>query len=224
MKKTFIGATMLSLIFLGISSTVIATESDYTVIDPYKDIPVIDDKTSVGVQVTDTDPASISFEVPLFITAAIMDGQASLLVPDNYAIKNTTTNYSSQGGEIAVTQVQISRIDGSSDWTLVTDTPTQDGQMQVTIGGITMREPTQDLTYLDLTDSIFYDKNAQQFAKIQYNQVVDIPIVANVLPKIRLRALSAVAQFRIHYTISLLDLNGDPIGVGVFYEGDTPWD
>lgn len=200
-------------------------EDEHTVIDPYRGIPVVPGETSVGLQVTETLPSQLSFEVPLYITAAVVDGQSEVIVPDNYGIKNNTINSNSDEIEIAVTKVLLTAFSTKDYWTLTNYEPTLENEMQITLGGIPLIDPTEDGVLMDLTDSMFYDKETEKFNPIPYGVEWNIPIVANVLNTFRLSEnQKAVAQFKVEYSVSLLDTNGEPIGVDIFYEGDTPWD
>lgn len=200
---------------------------DYEVIDPYRGIPIIDGQTSVGVQVTETLPSSLSFEVPLYITAAVVDGQTEVIVPDNYWIKNTTINSNSKEVDIAVTQVTLTSHSTKDYWSITPDTPILENEIQINIAGISLREPTKEGVLMDLRKSVFYDDSTEKFVPIPYGEMIKLKIEANVLDTFRLNDIEstvAAAQFRINYTVSLLDTSGEPIGVGAFYEGSTPWD
>lgn len=227
-KQLRIGIIIAALLCSNIVSyatELLEDNEEHTVIDPYRDIPLVPGETSVGLQVTETLPNAISFEVPLYITAAIIDGKSDVVVPDNYGIKNTTINSNSKEIVIAVTKVMLKAHPTMGEWTLTGKTPSTDDELQINLGGIPLIDATEDGVLMDLTNSIFYNKDTEQFIPIPYGEELNIPIVANVLDTFRISEnQKAVAQFKIYYSVSVLDTNGEPIGLDIFYEGDTPWD
>lgn len=190
-------------------------------VDPYEKIPYVEGETSLGLQVVDSLPESLSFEVPLYVTTAAIDMESEVLAPKNYYIKNTSVNHMSEGVDIAVIKVTTTAHDTKNYWNFVQGAVEEVNDMAFTIGNMPIVVDDTQEVELDLTDSVFYNKGTGKFTKIAYNEMIIIPIAANVKATLRseLENTSAVAQFSIKYTVSLLDENDDP--VGVYYEGPT---
>lgn len=185
-------------------------------------------KTMVGVQTADLDPASLSFTVPLYLTVAATEdstGSPRVIVPDGYLLRNTTGSVpDGTYPEIAVSGLQVHSVPGGS-WSLAAD-PAADKEISLTIGGL----PLPDLARggasvaADLTaaESEFYDPTAGTLKPILGGPAApgkNLPVAGALWDGFTPGEEQAAAQFRITYTVSLLDEGGQP--VGVHYEGPT---
>lgn len=188
-------------------------------------------KTEVNLGVTEETKASVSYEVPLYCTLAVVEGKdgTKVVTPseDRYYIKDTGNN---QGKKLAVTGLTVSsigttpgeiKVTGAGTWNLTTAAGTETAKeteklMQLSVGGVELKSinpGTWDVTTLDLkeNENVFYDKTANRY-KTMKNKI-KIPIKATVSKQYKVQKATtspiAVAQFRLHYTVSVLDENGE---------------
>lgn len=191
------------------------------VIDPYEKIPYVDNETSLGVQVVDYIPHEIlAFEVPLYVTCAVVDLESDVIVPTEYSIHNLS-QMGDEAIDIAVTKLTVTTRDTKTYWEFIDTEIKSENQINLSIGGVPVLLSEGESKDLDLTESIFYNKNDSKFTIIEPNQTLEIPLVGVVMTTIRddIDDATAVAQFTVKYTISMLDQDGDP--VGIYYEGPT---
>lgn len=195
-----------------------------TVVDPYANIPMVDGETSVGLQVVENSTGeTLSFEVPLYITSAIVDTEEEVLVPNNYGITNLSVDNYGKGVDMAVVAIETTAHATTGYWEFIDGVAVDDNQMYFTVGGIPITVEYDETIMLDLTDSIFYDSSTEKFQVIEYQEYLNIPILGKVKAALRTSEngeQKAVAQFSLKYTVSLLDGNQNP--VGVLYEGSYP--
>lgn len=194
-----------------------------TTVDPYSKIPHVEGETSVGLQVVEDVPAeTLAFEVPLYITTAVVDLEEEVLVPDNYGITNLSVGRSGYGVDMAVVGLTVTAKSTNDYWSYTDGTLLDNDEMHLQVGGISITVNPDEILELDLTDSVFYDKETKKFRVINYNEYLQIPIVGKVLAGVRTESgdSKAVAQFTLKYTVSLLDESKDP--VGLLYEGAYP--
>lgn len=189
-----------------------------SVIDPYSEIPLIDGETSVGLQVIDPLP-QLAFEVPLYVTMAVTDTNSNVVVPNNYGITNLSTGNDGSGLDVAVVRMNVTPRSTQSYWNFITGDVGNENDMELTIGGTPVVFETGESSYLDLTNSVFYDSNVGKYIAIGFEEQIMAPVVGLVQPAVR-TVKQAVAQFSIRYTVSQLDNSGNP--VGAFYEGAYP--
>ena len=188
-------------------------------------------KTEVNLGVTEETKASVSYEVPLYCTLAVVDGKdgTKVVTPseDRYYIKDTGKN---QEKKLAVTGLTVSsigatpgeiKVTGTGTWNLTTAAGTEaagsaEKLMQLSVGGVELKSinpGTWDVTTLDLkeNENVFYDKTANKYRTI--TDKINIPIKATVSKQYKVQKATtspiAVAQFRLHYTVSVLDQNGE---------------
>ncbi|MGO5116315.1 hypothetical protein ACTQ33_15115 [Candidatus Avoscillospira sp. LCP25S3_F1] len=183
-------------------------------------------QTAVGVQVTGANVDVLSYEVPLYVTLAVVDhgGQTEVICPDAdaYYIENTSpTRPDGQETAVAVTEVTVSTVPGGT-WDLVEGTPDAAGELALTIGGLALPAveagtgTSFTVEIAQSADSVFYADTA--YVELTgSNRQLSLPIAGEAV------ALDAeskpAAQFKLRYTVSLLDADGDPIGV--FVENPT---
>lgn len=180
-----------------------------------------DGKTTVNVGVTEETNSSVSYEVPLYCTLAVVDrGKGTEVVTPSkgrYYIKDTGEN---QGKKLAVTGLAVSTVD-KGDWQLATSQEIQNANtteklIKLSVGGVELKQVVLNspskLTTLDLREknNSFYKDNQYQLI----TNKLDIDIVAEVNKKYDVTATQkketpATAQFRLYYTVSVLDENGD---------------
>lgn len=178
---------------------------------------------------TEQNPMNVSFEIPLYVTMAVVSGNTSVFMPSNYSIKNTSAKYSEGSGisaySIAVVGISFTKLEGAMYGTVET-VGTDYREMIFSIGGVVMPAidrysgPVTMNANMKANDSVFYSDN-------QYNA---IPATGDVELSIPLKAtLSAipsldgnntpVAQFKVCYTVSALNHDGDALGS--VYAGDN---
>lgn len=185
------------------------------VLDPYEKIPYVEGETSLGVQVVDSIPSEIlQFEVPLYVTMAVIDTKESVLTPSDYGI----TNLSGMDTDIAVIWVEATARSTKDYWDFVgtEDDINDDNQMALNVGGMPIELVDGETVKLDLIDSVFYNKDEKKFIPIKVDEKRVMNLEGRVKSAVRTNK-PAVAQFSLKYTVSQLDESGDP--VGVYYEG-----
>lgn len=186
-------------------------------------------KTTVGVQTADLPPDNLSFTVPLYLTVAAIPspGGGQIIAPDGYALRNTTAKLPNGSyPDIAVTGLEVSGVAGGT-WSL-SATPTQAKEVSLTIGGVTLPEvsaASQTPAAADLTagDNSFYDPAGKgSFRSVPGGpdaEALPLPVSGVLSSAFSADPARAAAQFRVTYTVSLLDGAGMP--VGAYYGGPT---
>lgn len=187
-------------------------------------------KTTVGVQTVDMAPSSLSYTVPLYLTVAAAAGlpgsPPKVVTPEGYSLKNTTDSI--QDGTypgIVVSKVEVQGIaDGT--WSL-RSAPASGQEISLSVGGLTL--PDVDAgnvqfkeAAITANDNSFYDTATKKFLKIPGGPDAEALVlpVAGTLPDTFVPTdVKAAAQFRIKYTVSLLDSAGDPVGIS--YDGPS---
>lgn len=172
--------------------------------------------TIISIFNTTVDPTNVSFEVPLYVTMAAVTNKADVVVPDNYGIKNTSTEEVPNG--IAVTAMSFSKLEGSTFETVATNSVNANNQIYLTIGNVVM--PAMDApgtkavdlkTGADMGESAFYNTGTSKFTKIDSGETLALPLKGVVQSAERTDG-DTVAQFKVTYVVSALDAAGDPIG------------
>lgn len=176
-------------------------------------------QTAVGVQVTGANLDVLSYEVPLYVTLAVVEdgGQTKVICPDAdaYYIENTSPNRpDGQETAMAVTEVTLSSVTGGT-WSLV-ETPGGAGEISLSVGGLTLPElaagagTSSTLETAKAGESAFYTDGA--YVQLMGDQRrLPLPITGQAVAMGT--ESKPAAQFRLSYTVSLLDTNGAPIGV-----------
>lgn len=189
-------------------------------------------KTAVGVQTVDMDPGNLSFTVPLYLTvAAVSDagGIPRVVVPDGYLLRNTTgsTPEGNYPG-IVVTKMDVQGVAGGT-WSLKAD-PSAGKEIRLSIGGLVLPDlnggnGTTKSVETNVADNIFYDAGTGKYRPIPGGpgaEALNLPIAGSLWPGFVPGEERAAAQFRIQYTVSLLDGQGAPVGIS--YEGPAKED
>ena len=210
------------LLVLGASATAFAVPN------PGPDEKAANGDTTFGVMETNTNPGTVSFEVPLYVTMAAVAGQDTVQMPtDAYKITNTSkaANGTDPGYSIGVVGLSFETVAGGTWGTTLTATPTgATKEMNLTIGGVQMpalaanghAQPTVDITSVDNT---FYDHANSKPKPISADP--NTPAVGNslVIPLVGKISTTAVAadaaaapQFKVKYTISAIGGGGGAIG------------
>lgn len=194
-------------------------------------------KTLVGVQTADVDSSSLSYSVPLYVTLAVTNqkGTAAVLAPDDYRMFNSSLTPDNKPAPIGVTGIDVEGLKGRT-WKLTPNphkaAPDQPSEISLTLGGVPLPELAVDATKtvsvnITADTNAFYTKGTETVPGT-YKRIASkddggtsIPIVGNLAPGFTIdNDVSAVPQFRIHYTVSLLNKADKPIGD--FYEGPEP--
>lgn len=180
-------------------------------------------KTTVGVRTVNISPASLSVTVPLYLTVAAItddDGSSRIVVPDGYLMRNTTGsdpygNYP----EIAVTAVKVQGVKGGT-WSLKNN-PGSGKEIGLSLGGLNLPEVpagSGKAVPADITapGNSFYDSGKKAFRPIPGGPSQEgllLPVIGRLGAGFTAGEEKAAAQFRISYTVSLLDKYGQPVGV-----------
>ena len=186
-------------------------------------------ETLVGVQVTRQDPQKLTFEVPLYMTVAVVNGagdtDATVVCPTAYAIKSTTVSADGTEADIAVTGMAVKGAAGGS-WSLAQGTPTGPNSIGLSIGGVRLPDVAKgdgEVKPVDLkaAGSLFYTTGTQKYTPIPNDNIgLTLPIQGFLPAGTKVTADKApTPQFRCIYTVSLLDKIGAPIGV--LYDGPS---
>lgn len=168
--------------------------------------------TVISIYKTEVDPTNVSFEVPLYVTMAVVDKKAQVVVPDNYGIKNTSKTEDVTHG-IAVTAMSFTKLEGSTFKTVETSAVDADDEIYLTIGGVAM--PAMNAAGTSAVDiktagSAFYSEGGK-FTEIDAGYTLPLPLAGTVTESERSNS-AAVAQFKVTYVVSALDEHGNPIG------------
>lgn len=192
-------------------------------------VPTQEGKTAVGVQTVDVAPTSLSYTVPLYLTvaaAADMSGGSRLVVPEGYSLRNTTGS-APDGSypDIVVTDVEVRGIPGGT-WSLRAQ-PASGKELSLSVGDLVLPDVNAGNTKPQQADlkgssNSFYDSVNGAYRQIPggpESAAVPLPIDGALAPGFTPGDAKAAAQFRIKYTVSLLDRNGNPVGIS--YEGPS---
>lgn len=184
------------------------------------------------------DPSNISFEVPLYVTMAVIDGETDVITPSNYSITNTSSKFAEgdvddddyfPGYTIGVVGMEFSILGGAKYSTVASGAGTATTDMELSIGGLympTLTAGTNDVTaQVDVTSasSPFYSTSNSEYVGLTPSgttATIDLTIGAKLAKAAELTAIAgAAAQFKIKYTISALSDDNQPIGS--VYAGDN---
>lgn len=193
---------------------------------PAFSVKAADGKTEVNLGVTEVTDSSVSYEVPLYCTLAVVDrgNKKEVLTPTNYYIKDTNKN---KEKKLAVTGLAVSTVQYGT-WNLKTREEIEnqnatDKLINLSVGGVDLKEvdinDEKKLTTLDLqaNENSFYNKNENKYKII--GKKFPIPITAQVSQKYQITSSQpTTAQFRLYYTVSVLDNLGNVKGTWS-YEG-----
>lgn len=228
---SFLGAALAAALALPLSALTYgpAAPDGFPDVDP--------GKTLVGVQTADVDSSSLSYSVPLYVTLAVTNqkGTATVLTPDDYRMFNGSLTPDNKPAPIGVTAIDVEGIKGRT-WKLTSNPqlakPGQPNEISLTLGGVPLPELAADATKavsanITAENNVFYTKGATtELGKYQHIAGKDdggtsIPIVGKLAPGFTIdQDVPTVPQFRLHYTVSLLNGAGKPIGA--FYDGPDP--
>lgn len=187
-------------------------------------------KTAVGVQTVDVNPENLSFTVPLYLTvAAVSDstGTPRVVVPDGYLLRNTTGS-APDGSfpDIVVTKMEVQGVTGGT-WSLKA-APGAGKDIRLSIGGLVLPDiKAGNITPIPVetntTNNSFYDTGTGKYRPIPGGEgTLTLPIAGSLASGFVPGEKRASAQFRIRYTVSLLDGKGVPVGIS--YEGPSKQD
>lgn len=183
--------------------------------------------TTFGIFETDKHPQQISFEVPLYVVVAAVEGSSQVLAPasGSYCIANTT----GADSNIGVLGMYIEKVPGAT-WNTVEGTPTTSKEILLSIGDYVMPALSADLEkktvaiYNDQKDTKFTKKEKQQeqivYQAIKPGEKIVLDIAGTVTKETRRANNAAAAQFKVSYFVSALDENNLPLGN--VYVGNDP--
>lgn len=189
-------------------------------------------KTTVRLGVATEAPKNVSFEVPLYYTAAIVandKGETTrankVVYPTGYHITNTSLDQK----KLVVAKVEVSSVPGAT-WDLVealdgTETA-KTKKMAVSIGSLQLPAVTKESTTpvaanMKAQTSVFYKKNDQATGGTYQvlgdrdgSGRMDLDVVFTIPPLYAPQGDSAtIAQFKVVYSLTTLDENGKPLGL-----------
>ena len=193
---------------------------------PAFSVKAADGKTEVNLGVTEVTDSSVSYEVPLYCTLAVVDrgDKKEVLTPTNYYIKDTGKN---NGKQLAVTGLAVSTVQYGT-WNLKTreeigNQNATDKRINLSVGGVDLKEVDlaneKKLTTLDLqaNENSFYNYKDKKYQIIE--KKLPIPITGKVSQSYQITSSQpTTAQFRLYYTVSVLDDLGNVKGTWS-YEG-----
>lgn len=200
-------------------------------------------KTKVNLGVTEVKNSTVSYEVPLYCTLAIVEekDKNTVFTPSNYDIKNTAKD---KDKKLAVTGLAVSSVDGGA-WNLGTETEIDNLTeadsdkkiMNLVVGGVELKTlgtighsvklgelgnsdklAIMDLTANDNAFCKFNNTNKTFVYSVIGEGLSNISLSGKVSKYYKVATKRATAQFRLYYTVSVLNDNGDVIG-GWSYEG-----
>lgn len=183
--------------------------------------------TTFGIFETDKHPQQISFEVPLYVVVAAVEGSSQVLAPasGSYCIANTT----GADSNIGVLGMYIEKVPGAT-WNTVEGTPMTSKEILLSIGDYVMPALSADLEkktvaiYNDQKDTKFTKKEKQQeqivYQAIKPGEKIVLDIAGTVTKETRRANNAAAAQFKVTYFMSALDENNLPLGN--VYVGNDP--
>ena len=172
-----------------------------------------DGGTTFGIIQTTTTPANVSYELPLYVTMAVVSNQGEAVMPTSgYKIKNLAA---AGGYGIKVTNMTVEKLAGSTFDLVASGNLVAATDIYLKVGGAelpvlnTAAQPTDvTLTGSDL-----------ETATIAPQAEFPSPLEGKVLSTVR-TAADAAAQFKIVYTVSAVDTDGTVLGGGT-YVGDS---
>lgn len=196
---------------------------------PADNNPKGDQHTTIGIMEAAEKVGQASFEVPLYVTTAAIKGQAELMCPEGYDIKNTAKDPDAH--DIGVLSVTVQKI---GTWDIVA-TPAKNTDVKLVIGDLVLPEVNntkKSNTVTFLADdyaggkNAFYDQDAGKLVAIKKGETLAqagnqiAPGDANykgleitgTVQAVERTNKKATAQFKVTYVVSALDDNGVPIG------------
>ena len=188
--------------------------------------------TTIGIAETKVAPGTqVSADIPLYLVVAAVDQKDAIEKPDNYEIKNGTENLS-----IGVTKMQIENLgnytgaDGDG-WGIVDNsqgTATLDNNRQIALKLGTLWMPETIAKAANEKVDVAITAGSTFRAADQGDKTIYVPIKKdkpmNIAVEGKVLATSrenkkATSQFKVTYTISPLDANGEVFTAA--YAGDN---
>lgn len=217
-KRLKVG-TLAAALTLSLSATALASPGTGGPGASPEEIKANSDTTISILESTEKNP-NISYTVPLYMTLAVVSNDATVKVPTNYGITNTTAAATGETNppKIGVTNMSFQKLDTSIFNTVgkATDVGTSDKKnIFLTIGG-------EDMPATGMANELhsFVPKGtvlAISGKPKPLSGYTNLAITGQVAPVTRTNS-KTTAQFRIKYTVSLLDTSGNPLGA--VYAGD----
>lgn len=176
--------------------------------------------TTISIFSTASSQANMSYTVPLYVTMAIANQDAVVKVPTNYGITNTTKNDDAgKQPNIAVTNMSFEKIKADGFNTVAAD-PADANGILLKIGHETMPALSAKglQTMVPSGDILVTGGKPTPIGALETNKgYLDLPIQGTVQKTTRTDSATA-AQFRLKYTVSLINDKGEALGA--VYAGD----
>lgn len=177
--------------------------------------------TTISILTTKSTQPNISYTVPLYVTLAVVNKDAAVKAPNNYTITNTTPDDTTTHTKpkIGVTNMSFEKLkeDGFKTVTNAAAVGTTDlNNIYLEIGGIAM----PDLAAKGIKPVTMGNNNTLVTAEgkpVGLTDPVTLGITGTVANVERTEGATA-AQFRLKYTVSLLNAAGNALGA--VYAGD----
>lgn len=182
--------------------------------------------TTVSILQSSVKNPNISYTVPLYVTMAVIANDSNVKTPDNYIISNTTEPETpgdpSSRPPIGVTNMSIEKLSSATYSTVDNAAVVEAGDATsifLQIGG-------EDMPATAEADKVYaVNLKGTTLTTMKESTRVPAPIASqkklDITGKVKSMARTdtkAAAQFRIKYTVSLLDASGQALGA--VYAGD----
>lgn len=177
--------------------------------------------TTISIFESSVKNPNISYTVPLYVTLAVVNGQTDVKTPTNYAITNTTSaddpaHADTTTPKIGVTNMSLERLSATAFKTVETAPATDKKEIMLTIGGETMPAVSDvNIVHSFTPKSSTFFKDGKTVGLLG---TVALPITGTVAMANDRTETATAAQFRVKYTVSLLDGAGQALGA--VYAGD----
>lgn len=179
--------------------------------------PTGDQHTTFGIMEATRNPENVQFEVPLYVTMAVVSNDGNARTPQGYNIRNTAAV---GGYSIGVTSMSIEAL---GTWSTVATAAEVDSatKIMLSIGGCTMPAASNGTGARQVTLAGDFG-TAGALTSIAPQASLStaangMAIAGTVQAAVRTDQ-KAAAQFRIRYTVAALNDAGEPLGA--VYVGD----
>lgn len=176
--------------------------------------------TTISILTTKSTQPNISYTVPLYVTMAVVNQDDVVKVPTNYKITNTTPLDNGVQPSVGVTNMSFEKLNDTGFKTVdaAADLGADANNIYLTIGGAKMPKlSAKGIKPVPLTGSVFVNDNNKPRPLGEADLNKDLTITGKVVKTDRDDG-ATTAQFRLKYTVSLLNATGDALGA--VYAGD----
>lgn len=177
--------------------------------------------TVISIFQSEQNAGNISYTVPLYVTMAVSNGQAKAAVPNTYGIINNSKKENGEAMNLGVTAIKFEKLKGGKFKTTSKAAITDPEEINLKIGEVQMPDMSapgfKNITLNKDNGGLFWDKTATGDGHLTpipvSTKLFQIPIDGTVqVATNRTSADGTVAQFRVKYSVALLDNNYKPVG------------